>query len=93
MKKSIGEIFYIISQIIAYILAAILVIQILGILLGGSWAIEEIILALVIFNLTISFGIGGYLLHLNNNIAKVDAKLAGHFGWHKGKDEEFQKGR
>ncbi len=94
MGKDIGQIFYIVSQILAYILAAILMIQLIRIIFGGSWAVEEVILTLVIFNLTMSFGIGGYLFHINNNlnnkIAKVDSKLMGHFGWHKGKKEQTQ---
>ncbi|HLC58090.1 MAG TPA: hypothetical protein VJH95_05950 [Candidatus Nanoarchaeia archaeon] len=89
-KKDIGTIFYIISQVIAYILAVIIIYQILKILLGGSWETEQVILALVMLNLSISFGIGGYLLHLNNKISKVDSKLTGHFGWHKGRDEELK---
>ena len=91
MKKDIGTIFYIISQVIAYILAAIVIFQIIKILLGGSWETEQVILALVMLNLSVSFGIGSYLIHLNNKISKVDSKLTGHFGWHKGKDEELKR--
>ena len=91
MGKDIGQIFYIVSQILAYILAAILIIQLLRLIFGGSWAVEEVILALVIFNLIMSFGIGGYLIHVNNKIAKVDSKFTGHFGWHKGKEEEISE--
>ncbi len=68
-----------IAQIGAYILAVILIIQIIRAILGGTWEVEDIILALLIFNLTITFGIGGYLISLNN-------KISGHLGWHKGKE-------
>jgi len=74
------------SQILAYIIAAILIIQIYKAIYGGTWQIEEIILALVIFNLTIVFGIGGYLIHLSNKVSNVDKRIHGHFEWHKGKD-------
>ena len=67
-------------------LCIIIIIQILRAISGGTWRIEEIILALVIFNLTITFSVGGYLIHLNNKISNVNTKIEGHFGWHKGKD-------
>lgn len=78
-SASFTEIASVIAQVAAYILAVILTIQIVRAILGGTWAVEDIILALLIFNLTITFGIGGYLISLNN-------KISGHLGWHKGKD-------
>ena len=89
--KDINRILSIIGQIIAYILAVIIIIQILRIIFGGSWSLEEIVLALVIFNLTMTFGIGVYLINmhitLNNKISDVNTKLHGHFEWHRGKDK------
>ncbi len=80
MKPSgFTEVTSIIAQVVAYILAIILIIQIVRAILGGTWAVEDIILALLIFNLTITFGISGYLISLNN-------KISGHLGWHKGKE-------
>ena len=88
MARDLGEYLSIIGQIIAYIIAVILIVQILRALLGGTWEIENIILAIVIFNLTISFGIGGYLIHLNNKVSKVDKKIHGHIEWHRGRDNK-----
>ena len=85
-KSDFGELIAIIGQIIAYIIAIILVIQILRAIFGGSWKIEEIILMLVLFNLTITFGTGGYLVSLSNKISNVNTKIEGHIQWHKGKD-------
>lgn len=87
-KLDFWELISLVSQLFAYLIALILIAQIIRTILGGSWQIEDIILALVIFNLTIGFGIGigGYLIHLNNKISEVDSKLEGHFGWHKGQD-------
>lgn len=82
MEKALATI----AQIVAYILAALLAFQIIKKLAGGSWEIEDIILGLVILNLTITFGIGSYLIHMNNKIASVDRKIHGHIEWHKGKD-------
>jgi len=48
--------------------------QILRIITGGSWQTESIIIALLIFNLGISW--------------RLNAKLEGHRGWHKGKDSK-----
>ena len=75
----------IVVQVIAYIFAVIVIIQILRYIFGVTWVIEDIILALVIFNLTVTFGVGGYLISLNNKIASVDKKIHGHFEWHRGK--------
>ena len=40
-------------------------------------------LILVILNLIITSGIGGFLFHLNNKISKINAKIQGHITWHK----------
>ena len=80
----INELLSIIAHIIAYVLAGVLIVQLVRYLLGGTWSIEDIILGLVILNLTITFSIGGYLLHLNNKIAVVDKRIHGHFEWHRG---------
>lgn len=86
--KDIGEFLSIIAQIAAYILGLILIVQIVRLILGGSWEIEDVILAIVIFNLTITFGIGGYLIHLHNIISRVDKKLHGHIEWHRGSEDK-----
>ncbi len=84
------ELIFIVSQIFAYILAIIIVIQIIKIIFGGSWAAEDVILALTVLNITLTFGLGGYLFRMNSNlsgkIAIVDRKLHGHIEWHRGID-------
>ncbi|MBS3151268.1 hypothetical protein J4443_02715 [Candidatus Woesearchaeota archaeon] len=92
MAKDGGEILSLIGQFLAYLLGIIIIIQIIKSLFGGTWEIENIILAIVIFNLTITFSIGGYLLSLNTKIAKIDKKIHGHVEWHKGKDSGNKKG-
>ena len=77
--KNFGEIIAIMGQILFYILAIIIIIQIIKILVGGSWSTENAILALLILNITITFGIFGYLINLNN-------KISSHLGWHKGRE-------
>ncbi|MBS3095368.1 hypothetical protein J4231_01690 [Candidatus Woesearchaeota archaeon] len=76
-KSDIWDLIAIFGQIVAYILAIILIIQILRAIFGGTWEIENIILALIILNLTVTFGISGYIISLNN-------KISGHIGWHRG---------
>ena len=76
---NIWEILSIIAQIVAYILAIIVVVQIIKLLLGGSWRIEEVILTLLVVNITLTLGIMGYLMKLNNVIY-------GHIEWHKGRN-------
>ena len=68
-----------ISLIMAFALGIIIIIQIIKILLGRSWEIENIILTLIILNISLTFGLVGY-------VAKVDKIIHGHIQWHKGKD-------
>jgi len=86
VKKDFGSVIFIFSLIVVLVFAIILIIQIFKIIFGGSWRIEDVILALVVFNLTICFGIGGYLINLNNKILNVNTKLQGHLSWHRGKE-------
>ncbi len=71
-------------RILFYILAIILIYQIIRYLFGGSWSIEDIILALVVLNLTITFS----LLAL---FYDVKGKIEGHIKWHEGFDKGKQK--
>ncbi len=59
-RRELGNTLSTLGQVLAYILAAVLLIQLLRAIFGGTWKIEDIILAMVVFNLTITFGIGGY---------------------------------
>ncbi len=77
----IYETLSIIAQIAAYIIAIIIAIQIIRILLGGSWEIESVILALLVLNLTITFSI-------INKISRVEKIIHGHIEWHKGRDNK-----
>ena len=83
-----GERWFTIAQFVAYFIALLLIIQLLRKIFGGSWAIEDIILALVILNLTLTFSISSYLIHINTKIAKVEHKVYGHLEWHRGKEHK-----
>lgn len=72
------------GQIFAYLLGAVVIWQLLKAIWGGTWRVEDIILALMVLNLTMTFGTGGYLIHLNNKISSVNTKIEGHFRWHDG---------
>ena len=91
--KDIGKKLSIVAQIIAYILAIIIIVQLLKSIYGGTWQVENVILAIVVFNFTISLTIVGYLfymnnniLHINNRISEVDKTIHGHLEWHKAKN-------
>ena len=86
MAWEIGEVLSLIGQLLAYIIGIIVIIQILRSLFGGTWEIENTILAIVVFNLSITFSMVGYLFILNNKISRIDKKIHGHIEWHKGKD-------
>ena len=66
--------------IFSLILGTIVIYQIIRILFGGSWNIEQAILTLVVINISIS-------LWVAKMIFKVDKKLHGHIQWHKGKEK------
>ena len=83
---NIWQLLSIMAQILAYIFGVIIIVQIIRIIAGGSWAIEDAILALVILTLTLCFGIIGYLININNRISGMERMIHGHVQWHKGKD-------
>jgi len=70
-----------IALVFAIILSVIIIIQLIKTLLGGSWDAQDIIVALVILNITISFMIMGHLNHLSK-------RIHGHIQWHRGRDNE-----
>ncbi len=77
--KNFWNILTIVAQIFAFILSIILIYQISKIILGGSWSIEDAILAFVIANITLTFG-------LFAKIMNVDKKLHWHIQGHKGRN-------
>lgn len=83
-KYTFWEITAIVSQIVAYIIAAVVIVQLLRMIFGGSWQVEDIILTLLSINITITVGIVGYLVALHSKISHVDTKMERHLGWHKG---------
>ncbi|HLD33318.1 MAG TPA: hypothetical protein VJB66_01235 [Candidatus Nanoarchaeia archaeon] len=82
-----GKNLSIFAQIVAYIIAIVVLIQILNAIFGGTWEIEEIILALLVFNLTVTFSLGGAIINLNNKISHVDKRMHAHFEWHRGRNK------
>lgn len=70
-----------IIDIILILLGLLIAYQLLRKILGGSWQSEGIIITLLLFNLGMTWKIG-------SNLWKLDAKLEGHIGWHKGRDSK-----
>ncbi len=89
--SDVWEVLSIIAQIFAYIFGVIVIIQLIKLILGGSWKTEDITLALVMAILTFVFGIMGYLIKLNNKVSKVERMIHGHIEWHKGRDSLKKK--
>lgn len=56
-----------------------LILQLVGKLLGNSLGFEELVIGLLIANL-------GYSFYLRESINKIDSKISGHIGWHKGRN-------
>jgi len=74
-----------IFKIIGYVLLLLFLIYLLYELgkkvLGGSLGFEELVIALLIANL-------GYSFYMRESINKLDRKISGHIGWHKGKESK-----
>lgn len=91
MKFTFPEILFVVAQLVAYVLGIVIIIQILRIIFGGSWKVEDAILALLVLNITLTFGLFGYLLHsntgLNDKISFTNTKIESHIEWHKGKEQ------
>lgn len=63
-----------IVNIILFLLGIFIIYQILRAIFGGSWQTESILIALVIFNLGLTW--------------RTNTKLEGHLGWHKGRESK-----
>ncbi|MBU3941297.1 MAG: hypothetical protein KKF74_00090 [Nanoarchaeota archaeon] len=63
------------------IIIILLVIWFISRLIGGSLGFEELVIGLLIANL-------GYSFYLRDSINKLDSKICGHLGWHKGKNSK-----
>lgn len=72
------------GAIIIIIVSIITLYQIIRAIFGGTWSTENITIALLILNLTISFTLAGM-------IGDLRSKLYGHFGYHKGLEERLKK--
>ena len=66
--------------------------QIIRILFGGSWNVNDVILALVVLNITLTFTSimhsNSKITQLTNKINQLSTKLHGHLEWHKGRDSK-----
>lgn len=70
-KKQINTI----TNIVIFLFAIFIAYQILRVIFGGSWQFESIIIAILVFNLGITW--------------KINTKLEGHMGWHKGRESKL----
>lgn len=76
------------AKIIVLILILILLYQIYKAISGGTWEIEDIILGLIILNLTLT-------ITLLTSFYNVKTKIDGHIKWHEGYDrgkKEYSQG-
>ncbi len=76
--------------IFSLILGVIVIYQIIKILIGGSWGTDQALVALLILNISLTFGLFTYIVKsqnkIHNKLNKIDKKLHGHIQWHKGKE-------
>ena len=81
IQKEIQELLLKVLYWIFILFLAYLIFELLRKLLGGSLGFEELVIGLLIANL-------GYSFYLRESINKVDSKISGHIGWHKGKNNQ-----
>jgi len=81
IKKAKQELLQKIIYWIFLIFLVYLIYELLSKLFGGSLGFEELVIALLIANL-------GYSFYLRDSINKLDSKICGHLGWHKGKNSK-----
>jgi ABC-type methionine transport system permease subunit len=62
-----------------FIFIAYIIFEVTRKVLGGSLGFEALVVGLLIANL-------GYSFYMKESINKIDSKISGHIGWHKGKD-------
>ena len=55
-----------------------IIVQLVVKIFGGSLGFEELMIGLLVANIGLTFS-------LKDCINKIDAKLSGHIGWHKGR--------
>jgi len=72
--KAIEKVLY--GMLVVFVIY--IIIEIIRKIFGGSLGFEEIVISLLVANL-------GYSFYLSHSINKVDSKISGHIGWHKGK--------
>jgi len=63
-------------DIILILFGIFIAFQLIKAILGGSWQTESLIIALLIFNI-------GLTWKLSMNLLKLDMKFNGHINWHK----------
>ena len=80
------EFLELIAQIFFYIFALIVAYQILRAIFGGTWDTQDIVIALMILNLTATFTIVGYIIYLHTRISNVNMKLERYIGQQEGKN-------
>ena len=81
VKKRTKQVFQRIVYWVFLLFLVYLIIEVIRKLLGGSLGFEELVIGLLIANL-------GYSFYLKGSINKIDSKISGHIGWHRGKDSK-----
>lgn len=85
-KMKLERIFY--WLLVAYIMY--ITIEVARIILGGSLGFEEILIALLVGNIALTFKLQYQIGKLNSKlqyqIGQLDSKLQEHLGWHRGKE-------
>jgi len=69
------------GDMILIILGLFIAYQLLRAIFGGSWQTESLIIALLIFNL-------GLTWRISVNFVKLNIKFDGHIDWHKAREEK-----
>jgi len=77
MKKYVAKIVFKVLYWGLFLFMIYLIFELIRKIFGGSLEIYQINTALIMMNIGLTF-------HMIQSINKVDAKVSGHIGWHKG---------
>jgi ABC-type methionine transport system permease subunit len=65
--------------VVFFIFLLYLIFELARKILGGSLGFEELVIGLLVANL-------GYSFYIKEALGKIDSKISGHIGWHRGVD-------
>ncbi|HHE36780.1 MAG TPA: hypothetical protein ENL16_03115 [Candidatus Woesearchaeota archaeon] len=84
IKAKTKKVFTTLLRWVFILFLAYLIFELIRTMLGGSLGFEELVIGLLIANL-------GYSFYLRESVNKIDSKISGYIGWHRGRNNKSYK--